>query len=247
MSPKRGRGKDGPAKRKQAKRKQNEGVAAPVHDGPVNPFPVILSSPSGAGKTSIAKALLERRPDVGYSVSCTTRPPRPGEVEGKDYYFTSRTEFIRRMEQGAFAESAEVHGNFYGTLKAEIQHVLGTGRHVMLDIDIQGAAQLKRAFPSVVTIFVLPPSGEVMLDRLRKRKTESKEAIVRRLESALQELQAVEEYEYVVVNDVLEESVRRVSAIIDAEVVARERVAGLREQVATLIQRLEDEIDTHSS
>lgn len=213
----------------------------------MNPFPIILSSPSGAGKTTIAKALLETRPDVGYSISCTTRAPRPGEVEGKDYYFLSRTEFVRRIEEGAFAESAEVHGNLYGTLKAEIQRVLGAGRHVMMDIDIQGAAHLRRAFPSVVTIFILPPSGEVMLDRLRKRKTESKDAIVRRLESALQELQAVEEYEYVVVNDVLEASVRRVSAIIDAEVVSRERVAGLREQVATLIQRLEVEIETHSS
>jgi guanylate kinase len=151
------------------------------------------------------------------------------------------------MEQGAFAESAEVHGNLYGTLKAEIERVLGSGRHVMMDIDVQGAALLKRAFPSVVTIFILPPSGEVMLGRLRDRKTESKEAIVRRLESALQEFQAVELYEYVVVNDVLEESVRRVSAIIDAEMVSRERVAGLREQVATLIKRLEDEIETHSS
>jgi len=212
-----------------------------------NPFPIILSSPSGAGKTTIAKALLGKRPDVGYSISCTTRAPRPGEVEGKDYYFLSRAEFVRRMEQGAFAESAEVHGNLYGTLKAEIERVLGSGRHVMMDIDVQGAALLKRAFPSVVTIFIMPPSGEVMLGRLRDRKTESKEAIVRRLESALQELQAIELYEYVVVNDVLEESVRRVSAIIDAEVVSRERVAGLREQVATLIKRLEDEIETHSS
>jgi guanylate kinase len=212
-----------------------------------NPFPIILSSPSGAGKTTIAKALLGKRPDVGYSISCTTRAPRPGEVEGKDYYFLSRAEFVRRMEQGAFAESAEVHGNLYGTLKAEIERILGSGRHVMMDIDVQGAALLRRAFPSVVTIFILPPSGEVMLGRLRDRKTESKEAIVRRLESALQELQAIELYEYVVVNDVLEESVRRVSAIIDAEMVSRERVAGLREQVATLIKRLEDEIETHSS
>jgi guanylate kinase len=212
-----------------------------------NPFPVILSSPSGAGKTTIARCLLETRPDVGYSVSCTTREPRTGEVEGKDYYFLSRAEFVRRMEQGAFAESAEVHGNLYGTLKAEIQRVLAAGRHVMMDVDIQGAALLRRAFPSVVTIFILPPSAEVMLERLRNRKTETKDAIVRRLESALQELQAVEDYEYVVVNDVLETAVRRVSSIIDAEVVSRERVAGLREQVATLIRRLEDEIDTHSS
>jgi guanylate kinase len=212
-----------------------------------NPFPIILSSPSGAGKTTIAKRILDLRSDIGYSVSCTTRTPRPGEVEGKDYYFLSRAEFIRRMEQGAFAESAEVHGNLYGTLKAEIQRVLAAGRHVLMDVDIQGAALLRRAFPSVVTIFILPPSAEVMLERLRNRKTETKDAIVRRLESALQELQAVEEYEYVVVNEVLEAAVKRVSSIIDAEVVSRERVAGLREQVATLIRRLEDEIDTHSS
>jgi guanylate kinase len=214
--------------------------------GPGSCFPIILSSPSGAGKTTIARALLRSRPDIGYSVSCTTRTPRGGEVEGTDYYFLSRTEFIRRMQQGEFAESAEVHGNLYGTLKTEIERVLHEGRHVMMDVDIQGAALLRRAFPSVVTIFILPPSGEVMLDRLRRRQTESNEAIVRRLESALQELQAVEDYEYVVVNDVLDDSVRRVSSIIDAEVVSRERVAGLREQVAALIRRLEDEIDTHS-
>jgi guanylate kinase len=209
-------------------------------------FPIILSSPSGAGKTTIAAAILAARKDIGYSVSCTTRAARGGEVDGKDYYFLSRVEFIRRMNEGAFAESAEVHGNLYGTLKSEIQRVLDSGRHVLMDVDIQGAALLRRAFPAVVTIFILPPSGEVMLDRLRRRKTEDKEAIVRRLESALQELQAVDDYEYVVVNDVLEESVRRVSSIIDAEVVSRERVAGLREQVASLIRRLEDELQSHS-
>lgn len=209
-------------------------------------FPIILSSPSGAGKTTIAAAILRARTDIGYSVSCTTRAPRAGEVEGKDYYFLSRVEFIKRMNEGAFAESAEVHGNLYGTLKSEIQRVLNSGRHVLMDVDIQGAALLRRAFPSVVTIFILPPSGEVMLERLRRRKTEDKEAIVRRLESALQELQAVEDYEYVVINDVLEESVRRVSSIVDAEVVSRERVAGLREQVALLIRRLEAELENHS-
>jgi guanylate kinase len=209
-------------------------------------FPIILSSPSGAGKTTIAAAILAARKDIGYSVSCTTRAARAGEVEGKDYYFLSRVEFIHRMNEGAFAESAEVHGNLYGTLKSEIQRVLNSGRHVLMDVDIQGASLLRRAFPSVVTIFILPPSGEVMLERLAKRKTEDKEAIVRRLESALQELQAVEDYEYVVVNDVLEDSVRRVSSIIDAEVVSRERVAGLREQVASLIRRLETELENHS-
>jgi guanylate kinase len=209
-------------------------------------FPIILSSPSGAGKTTIAAAILRARKDIGYSVSCTTRAARAGEVDGKDYYFLSRVEFIKRMNEGAFAESAEVHGNLYGTLKSEVQRVINGGQHVLMDVDIQGAALLRRAFPSVVTIFILPPSGEVMLDRLRRRKTEDKEAIVRRLESALQELQAVEDYEYVVINDVLEDSVRRVASIVDAEVVSRERVAGLREQVALLIKRLEDELENHS-
>jgi guanylate kinase len=154
----------------------------------------------------------------------------------------SRTEFARRRERGLFAESAEVHGNLYGTLQSEVQRVLDQGRHVVMDIDVQGAMQFVAAFPQSVTIFVLPPSGEVLLERLRQRQTESKEELARRLLSALQELQAVERYEYVVVNDELERAVQRVSAILDAEVVSRERVAGLRSQVTALIQRLEEEI-----
>lgn len=205
-------------------------------------FPVILSAPSGGGKTTIARQLLSRRTDVGYSVSCTTRAPRQGEIDGRDYFFLSRTEFARRRERGLFAESAEVHGNLYGTLQSEVQRVLDQGRHVVMDIDVQGAMQFVAAFPQSVTIFVLPPSGEVLLERLRQRQTESKEELARRLLSALQELQAVERYEYVVVNDELERAVQRVSAILDAEVVSRERVAGLRSQVTALIQRLEEEI-----
>ena len=208
----------------------------------MNPFPIILSSPSGAGKTTIARELLRRRADLGYSVSCTTRAARPGEVDGKDYYFLSRAEFERRREAGDFAESAEVHGNMYGTLASEIERVLGAGKHVVMDIDVQGAQQFTRVFPKSVTIFVLPPSADVLLERLRHRKTESKEQLARRLHSALQELQAVDLYQYVVVNDELPKAVQRVSAIIDAEVVSRERVAGLRHQVSALVQRLETEI-----
>src|SRR3954464_12960128 len=203
-------------------------------------FPVILSAPSGGGKTTIAKAMLARRADLGYSVSCTTRAPRPGEVEGRDYYFMSRAEFIAQRERGAFAESAEVHGNLYGTLRAEIERVLGSGKHVVMDIDVQGALQFTRVFPQSVTIFVLPPSAEVLLDRLRQRRTESKEQLAKRLQSALQELQAVELYEYVVTNDDLTKAVHRVSAIVDAEVVSRERVDGLRHQVSLLVRRLEE-------
>jgi len=213
----------------------------------VSAFPVVLSAPSGGGKTTIARELLKRRPDVGYSVSCTTRQPRPAEVDGRDYYFISPDEFRARKAQGAFAESAEVHGNLYGTLQSEIQRVLAKGQHVVMDIDVQGARQLRTAFPQSVTVFVLPPSGEVLLDRLRKRQTESVSELVARLQSALNELQAVDTYEYVVVNDDLEQSVARVSAIIDAEVVSRERVAGLKEQVEALIERLDREIHHHSA
>jgi guanylate kinase len=212
-----------------------------------SPFPVILSSPSGGGKTTIAEHLLERRNDIGYSVSCTTRPPRPNERNGEDYFFLSRDEFLARQQRGDFAESAEVHGNLYGTLRSEINRVLGAGRHVVMDIDVQGARQMVSTFPQSVTIFVLPPSGEVLLSRLRGRKTESPQELVKRLDSALRELRAVEEYEYVVVNDDLVAAVTRVGSILDAEVVSRERVSGLREQVELLIDRLEDEIHHHSS
>lgn len=208
----------------------------------MNPFPIILSAPSGGGKTTIARELLRQRADLGYSVSCTTRSPRVGEVEGRDYYFLSLTEFERRRDAGEFAESAEVHGNMYGTLRSEIERVLGSGKHVVMDIDVQGAQQFTRVFPQSVTVFVLPPSAEVLLDRLRRRRTESKEQLAKRLQSALQELQAVELYEYVVMNDELAKAVQRVSAVVDAEVVSRERVAGLRHQVSLLVRRLEEEI-----
>jgi guanylate kinase len=213
----------------------------------VNPFPIILSSPSGGGKTTIARLLLDRRNDVGYSVSCTTRLPRDGERDGRDYYFLTREEFQAKQDAGDFAEFAEVHRNLYGTLKTEIRRVLGEGKHVIMDIDVQGARQIKTVFPTAVSVFVLPPSGEVLLDRLRKRKSESPQQLVVRLHSALRELRAVEEYEYVVVNDDLDHAVLRVGSILDAEVVSQSRIEGLRRSVASLIHRLESEVELHSS
>ena len=211
------------------------------------PFPIILSAPSGGGKTTIARKFLARRGDVGYSVSCTTREPRSGEKDGADYHFLTREVFLERQARGEFAESAEVHGNLYGTLRSEIGRVLGSGKHVIMDIDVQGARQFTAAFPDSVTVFVLPPSGQVLLDRLQDRKTESPQQLVPRLHSALQELQAVEEYEYVIVNDDLEHAVQQVGSVVDAEVVSRERVSGLRHQIQALVSRLETEIAHHSS
>ena len=210
-------------------------------------FPIILSAPSGGGKTTIAKALLARRTDIGYSVSCTTRHPRNGEVHARDYYFLSRSEFLARRERGEFAESAEVHGNLYGTLRSEVQRVLDGGKHVLMDIDVQGAVQFTRVFPQSVTIFILPPSAEVLLERLRNRQTESAQQLADRLQSALQELQSVDGYEYVVVNDNLETAIQRIGSIIEAEVSSRERVVGLRTQVALLIEQLEREIESRTN
>ncbi|HEX2718802.1 MAG TPA: guanylate kinase [Gemmatimonadaceae bacterium] len=209
----------------------------------MNPFPVILSSPSGGGKTTIAKQLLVRRGDVGYSVSCTTRLPRAGETDGKDYYFLSTGEFVAARQRGEFAESAEVHGRMYGTLRREVERVLAAGKHVLMDIDVQGAAQFVRVFPGSVLVFILPPDARVLMARLTARKTESPGALRVRLESALQELNAVPSYQYVVVNDDLERAVEGVSSIIDAEMARRERVPDLEQRVRQLTDELAREID----
>jgi guanylate kinase len=211
----------------------------------VNPFPIILSAPSGGGKTTIAHRLLSRRADVGYSVSCTTRLPRQGEVDGRDYYFLSHGEFMARADRGEFAEWADVHGRLYGTLRREVERVLQSGRHVIMDIDVQGAKQFTAAFPATVPIFILPPSAEVLVTRLTERKSEDKASLVRRLHSARMELEAVGRYHYVVVNDDLEHAIASVSAIIDAEAVRHDRVKELDEQVDRLIAELQKQIDKY--
>jgi guanylate kinase len=212
----------------------------------VNPFPVILSSPSGGGKTTIAKQLMKQRTDVGYSVSCTTRLPRSGEVDGKDYYFLSIGEMLAARERGEFAESAEVHGKMYGTLRREVERVLGSGRHVLMDIDVQGAQQFVKSFPRSVLVFVLPPSVDVLMARLMARKSETHEALRIRLRSALNELEAIGAYDYVVVNDSLDHAVAAVSSIIDAETHRRDRKDGIGAQVKELVDELTREIDKRS-
>lgn len=208
------------------------------------PFPIILSSPSGGGKTTIARMLLARRTDVGYSTSCTTRTPRPGEVDGKDYHFLTIERFIERRLAGDFAESAEVHGNMYGTLKSEIKSLLERGQHPVMDIDVQGARQFISAFPESVLVFLLPPSAETLLTRLTGRNSESRSAVLRRLTGARDELAAVGAYQYVVVNDDLERAYAQVSAIVDAETVRHRRLPLLSERVRQLVEELDREI-TH--
>lgn len=206
------------------------------------PFPLVLSAPSGGGKTTVARALLARRPDVGYSVSCTTRAPRAGEVDGESYHFLSREQFEQEIAAGAFAEFAEVHGRWYGTLSRELQRVMDGGRHVIMDIDVQGAEQIARAFPEAVLVFLLPPSGETLLTRLAGRKTDDKPTILRRMRNALEELRHVARYHYVVVNDDLEHTIQRVSSILDAEVVRHGRVEALDDRLAGLMHDLEQRL-----
>jgi guanylate kinase len=212
----------------------------------MNQFPIVLSAPSGGGKTTVTKLLMERRTDLGYSVSCTTRAPRPGEVDGTDYQFVSEKQFIEYRERGDFAEWAVVHGKLYGTLKSAISTVLKGGKHVMMDIDVQGAAQFAAVWPGAVLIFMLPPSVEVLLTRLQERNTEDGSTLLTRLKSAHAELQVVSRYHYVLVNDDLESTVARVSSIIDAEEVKRERIRALDSQLSGLIATLDLEIKRHS-
>lgn len=204
---------------------------------------MILSSPSGGGKTTIAHRLLGRRKDLGYSISGTTRSPRPGEVDGVDYYFLTPQEFQLARDRGDFAESAEVHGRFYGTLRREVDRVLAQGKHVVMDIDVQGARQFVGSYPDSVLIFILPPNGQILLDRLSARGTEDPDSMARRLKSAIQELRAIGLYHYVVVNADLEKAVSAISEIIDAEAAKRERVPGLTETVDGIVNDLERQLD----
>jgi guanylate kinase len=180
---------------------------------------------------------------VGYSVSGTTRVARQGETDGVDYHFMSAEQFQKARAKGEFAESAEVHGRMYGTLKREVDRVLAAGRHVIMDIDVQGARQFVGAYPDSVLIFLIPPDAAILLDRLRARGTESPESLARRMRSAIEELRAVDLYSYLVVNEDLEEAVQAVSSIIDGESRRLSRMSEAHSRIGAMVTDLESELD----
>jgi len=216
----------------------------------VKPFLLVLSSPSGGGKTSIAKSLLQARDDLAYSVSATTRPRREGEREGEDYHFLTRQEFQRRVEAGEFLEWATYAGNLYGTRRGEIDRIVARGRTAVLDVEIEGARQIRATFPNSLHVFVLPPSADALVGRLAGRNTEPAGVIRERITRAADELAAVVEYDYAIVNEDLVVAVAQVAAILDAEArrVARQDglaafVERLRRDVIASASRIADDSD----
>ncbi len=208
----------------------SEKVNASVSLSPMAPLLILISAPSGGGKTTLCTELLAARPDMARAITCTTRDPRPGEKDGVDYYFLDAGSFLKRVQAGNFLEHATVYGNSYGTLKAEVLDKLRHGKNVLLNIDVQGAAavrasaekdpELKRA---LVTVFLTPPSLAVLEARLKKRGTDSPAVIQKRLSVARQEIAQWKNFDYLIISDSIKEDLRRTLAIVDAEGMRTER------------------------
>lgn len=195
----------------------------------------VLSSPSGAGKTTIARMLLAKDDGIALSVSATTRPMREGEIDGRDYHFVTDAEFDRMVESGAFLEWAHVFGRRYGTLVSEVTQSIENGCDVLLDIDWQGTQQLKQVDPDIVRVFILPPSMKELERRLRARGTDSDEVIASRMERAAGEISHWAEYDYVLINEDADACLGKVQAILDAERLKATRRIGLHDFVRSLI------------
>lgn len=212
---------------------------------PYGPFPVVLAGPSGTGKTTLARRLVEGSGEYCFSVSATTRPPRAGERDGVDYHFVDRSGFEAMVERGELAEWAEVHGRLYGTPRRELEAASGRGRHVVLDIDVQGARQIRAASPNALLVFVLPPSVDALVQRLTGRGTERDAQVARRLRTALEELKAVPEFDHVVVNEDLDRCVEEIRGIVRAGTTRTVRAGALDKSVedmrAAIARLLQDE------
>jgi guanylate kinase len=178
---------------------------------------IIISSPSGGGKGTLIKEILGTLPDIGYSISYTTRAGREGEENGRDYFFVSQAEFDQRIADGDFLEYAQVHGNWYGTSKALLEELISEGKDVILEIDVQGAGWVRKRMPDAVSIFIFPPTFEVLRDRLTARATEGTDALALRLRNSFDEVKEYTRFTYVVVNDDKDSAARRLESIILAE------------------------------
>jgi guanylate kinase len=198
----------------------------------------IISAPSGSGKSTLVARLLASDPGLRFSVSYTTRKPRGNEKPGESYVYISRHEFEERIHRGEFLEYAEVFGNYYGTNRKVLDRARGEGKDLILDIDVQGARQLKERIPEAVSIFVLAPSRDILEQRLRSRSEDSEETIQRRLKEAAEEIRNYSQYDYVLVNHQVEESVATLAAIVKAERVRRVR---MEEQIRPILRSFEDQ------
>ncbi|MBI3549853.1 MAG: guanylate kinase [Elusimicrobia bacterium] len=212
------------------------------HTKPTQGFAVIISAPSGAGKSTVCRKLLSRDRSLRYSISCTTRPPRAGERDGRDYFFLSMEEFKKKMHRHDFIEYAEVHDHFYGTPKSFIEDETSRGNVVILAIDVKGAKSVREKRPtSTVTVFLVPPSWRSLEERLTHRKQDDSEVVRRRLSNAPGELSQAKNYDYIVVNDSLDEAVAQIEAIITAERIRTSRrdlsALGLKDAVAAAGRR----------
>jgi len=197
----------------------------------------IISAPSGAGKTSLVHALLNINPQLDLSISYTTRKPRPGERDGKDYHFVSREVFLAMAERGEFLESAEVYGNLYGTSQTWISKETDKGHDILLEIDWQGAAQVRRLFPECISVFILPPSMEALEQRLKGRGKDNDEVISRRMAAVREDVAHIAEFDYVIINDNLNEALRELNAVVLA---TRARCASQLIRHQALINQLQN-------
>jgi guanylate kinase len=195
----------------------------------------VIAAPSGAGKTSLVHALMQREPRLRFSISYTTRAPRPNEQPGRDYFFVSKEEFQRMIAEGAFLEHANVFDNYYGTSKSQVEQMLEQGDNVLLEIDWQGARQVRAAMPDCASIFILPPSREALEARLRGRATDSDQVIARRLRDSIADMSHWNEFAYVVINDDFERALHDLHSIVRGE---GAHLKAQRAEVQQLVKRL---------